>query len=104
MRGVTCGTCCSGWDSRSARKAAITTFESTGIVERLNLQRSGSTAKPYQVKQVRNVILKYKLEDSSDAPKSSSIGATRTACLLQKCLNFPAASRMATAMSRRYAL
>lgn len=32
-----------------------------GIEEILNLQPSGSKAKPYQVKQVRNIILKYKL-------------------------------------------
>ena len=32
------------------------------VVEILNLQPRGATAKPYQVKQVRNVILKYKLE------------------------------------------
>jgi len=29
--------------------------------EALNLQKEGSKAKPYQVRQVRNVILKYKL-------------------------------------------
>lgn len=29
--------------------------------EILNLQPKGAKAKPYQVKQVRNVILKYKL-------------------------------------------
>ena len=32
-----------------------------GIEERINLQREGNNAKPYQVKQVRNAILKYKL-------------------------------------------
>ncbi|MBV9072104.1 MAG: type II toxin-antitoxin system HicA family toxin [Acidobacteria bacterium] len=32
-----------------------------GIDEILNLQPLGSKAKPYQVKQVRNVILKYHL-------------------------------------------
>jgi len=31
------------------------------IVEILNLQPKGAKAKPYQVKQVRNVIIKYKL-------------------------------------------
>ena len=34
-----------------------------GIAERLNLQRGGSQAKPYQVRQIRGVILKYKLEE-----------------------------------------
>jgi hypothetical protein len=31
------------------------------VEEILNLQPIGSKAKPYQVKQIRNVILKYKL-------------------------------------------
>ena len=33
-----------------------------GVRERLNLQRDQSHAKPYQVRQVRQVILKYRLE------------------------------------------
>ena len=32
-------------------------------VERINLQRIGSDAKPYQVRQVRRVILQYELEE-----------------------------------------
>lgn len=32
----------------------------SGIEEIINLQSKGSKAKPYQVKQVRNIILKYK--------------------------------------------
>jgi hypothetical protein len=36
-------------------------FTKEGVVEILNLQPRDSHAKPYQVKQVRNVILKYKL-------------------------------------------
>ena len=36
-------------------------FTRDGIPEILNLQPKGSEAKPYQVKQVRNVILKYRL-------------------------------------------
>ena len=36
-------------------------FAQEGIEEILNLQPRGSKAKPYQVKQVRHVILKYKL-------------------------------------------
>ncbi len=32
-----------------------------GIEEILNIQPDGNKAKPYQVKQVRNIILKYKL-------------------------------------------
>ncbi len=36
-------------------------FRKAGILEKINLQRSGDSAKPYQVKQVRNVIIKHKL-------------------------------------------
>ena len=36
-------------------------FRKAGIVEKINLQREGSKAKVYQVRQVRVVILKYKL-------------------------------------------
>jgi hypothetical protein len=33
----------------------------SGVEEKINLQRAGAQAKPYQVKQVRSVILKAKL-------------------------------------------
>ncbi len=36
-------------------------FRKAGVEERINLQRDGNNAKPYQVKQVRAVILKYKM-------------------------------------------
>lgn len=36
-------------------------FTKNGVVEILNLQPKGNKSKPYQVKQVRNVIVKYKL-------------------------------------------
>ena len=36
-------------------------FTREGVDEILNIQPKGSMAKPYQVKQTRNVILKYKL-------------------------------------------
>ena len=36
-------------------------FRKEGITEKINLQRDGNKAKPYQVKQVRNIIVKYKL-------------------------------------------
>jgi hypothetical protein len=39
-------------------------FWKENIIEIMNLQSKGSKAKPYQVKQVRNVILKYKLGES----------------------------------------
>jgi hypothetical protein len=38
-------------------------FSRDGIEEILNLQARGANAKTYQVKQVRNVILKYKLAE-----------------------------------------
>ena len=41
-------------------------FTKQGIEEILNLQPRGSQAKPYQVKQVRAVILKYKLARGED--------------------------------------
>ncbi len=36
-------------------------FIKDGVEEILNLQPKGNKSKPYQAKQVRNVILKYKL-------------------------------------------
>ena len=36
-------------------------FTKPGIVERINLQREGSKAKPYQVRQVRKILAQYKL-------------------------------------------
>jgi len=36
-------------------------YSKNGVMEIINLQAKGSKAKPYQVKQVRNLILKYKL-------------------------------------------
>lgn len=41
-------------------------FTRQGVEEILNLQPKGSVAKPYQVKQVRAVILKYKLAGVQD--------------------------------------
>ncbi|HVG29483.1 MAG TPA: type II toxin-antitoxin system HicA family toxin [Pyrinomonadaceae bacterium] len=36
-------------------------FRKQGVEEKINLQREGGKAKPYQVRQVRAVIVKYKL-------------------------------------------
>jgi predicted RNA binding protein YcfA (HicA-like mRNA interferase family) len=36
-------------------------FNRDGVVEILNLQPKGDKAKPYQVKQVRSLIVRYKL-------------------------------------------
>jgi hypothetical protein len=38
------------------------TFRNQGVEEKINIQRDGIKAKAYQVRQVRNVILKYNLE------------------------------------------
>jgi len=39
-------------------------FRKAGVEEKINLQRDGNNAKPYQVKQVRTVLLKYKLGEA----------------------------------------
>jgi virulence-associated protein VapD len=36
-------------------------FRRHGVEERVNLQRDGANAKPYQVRQVRAVLVKYAL-------------------------------------------
>ena len=42
-------------------------FSREDVKEILNLQPKGANAKPYQVKQVRNVILEYNLGGDDDA-------------------------------------
>jgi predicted RNA binding protein YcfA (HicA-like mRNA interferase family) len=37
------------------------------VEERLNLQRDGAKAKPYQVRQIRALILKYRLRSEDNA-------------------------------------
>jgi predicted RNA binding protein YcfA (HicA-like mRNA interferase family) len=44
-------------------------FRKSGVAELVNLQRDGAKAKSYQVRQVRAVVLKYRLGD--DACKST---------------------------------
>jgi predicted RNA binding protein YcfA (HicA-like mRNA interferase family) len=36
-------------------------FTQAAVMERINLQREGSKAKPYQVRQVRKALVNYKL-------------------------------------------
>ncbi len=36
-------------------------FRKNGVAEKINLQRQGSKAKSYQVKQIRAIIQKYRL-------------------------------------------
>ncbi len=50
-----------GFDERVRGSHHIFSRDDWG--EMLNLQRSGSQAKPYQVRQVRRVILEYQLEE-----------------------------------------
>ena len=38
-------------------------FRKQGVRELVNRQRNGSRAKPYQVRQVRQVVLRYRLEE-----------------------------------------
>ena len=37
-------------------------FRKQGVAELINLQKDGNQAKAYQVRQVRNIIVKYRLE------------------------------------------
>jgi predicted RNA binding protein YcfA (HicA-like mRNA interferase family) len=48
-----------GFDERIRGSHHI--YTKSDVVEIINLQPKGSKAKPYQVKQVRNLSLKYKL-------------------------------------------
>lgn len=48
-----------GFDKRVSGGHHI--FRKEGVLEKINLQKEGNKAKPYQVRQVRNIILKYKL-------------------------------------------
>lgn len=53
-----------GFDERIRGSHHI--FTKYGVDEILNLQPKGANAKPYQVKQVRNLLLKYKLGEEID--------------------------------------
>ncbi|MBU0518674.1 type II toxin-antitoxin system HicA family toxin [bacterium] len=53
-----------GFEERTRGSHRI--FFRTNIEEIINLQPKGNLAKPYQVKQVRNLILKYKLGGVED--------------------------------------
>lgn len=50
-----------GFDERT--RGSHHMFRKQGVEEKINLQRDGNQAKVYQVRQVRAVILKYKLGD-----------------------------------------
>lgn len=53
-----------GFEERT--KGSHHIFRRPNVEERINLQRQGNKAKPYQVRQVRAVILRYQLEEPSD--------------------------------------
>ena len=42
-------------------------YRRAGIEEKINIQRADNKVKPYQVKQVREIILKYHLAGENDA-------------------------------------
>lgn len=46
-------------------------FRSESIIERPNLQRDGSKAKVYQVRQIRQIILRYHLGEGKDEDQES---------------------------------
>lgn len=48
-----------GFDERTRGSHHI--FRRSDVEDRINLQRDGKQAKPYQVRQVRGVILRYRL-------------------------------------------
>jgi hypothetical protein len=48
--------------TRKPGKGSHTLFFKEGVEEIINLQPIGNKAKPYQVKQVRNLFLKFQLE------------------------------------------
>ena len=48
-----------GFEQRT--RASHNMFRRQGVLEKPNLQRSGNNAKVYQVRQVRDIILRYRL-------------------------------------------
>ena len=54
-----------GFDSRI--KGSHHIFTKSGVEEILNLQPRAALAKPYQVKQVRDVLIKYRLVSGGDS-------------------------------------
>jgi hypothetical protein len=53
-----------GFDERTRGSHHL--FRKSGIIELINLQRDGSKAKVYQVRQVRAVLVKYRLAGEGD--------------------------------------
>jgi predicted RNA binding protein YcfA (HicA-like mRNA interferase family) len=53
-----------GFEERT--KGSHHIFRRADVEERINLQREGNKAKPYLIRQVRAVILRYKLREMTD--------------------------------------
>jgi hypothetical protein len=53
-----------GFDERIRGSHHI--FTKAGVEEIINIQPNGRAAKPYQVKQIRNLIVKYHLGDTNE--------------------------------------
>lgn len=62
---TTCDRSCSDSALRSGPEGATTSFAVRMSRTESILQRDGPKAKPYQVKQVRGVILKHRLADDA---------------------------------------
>jgi len=54
------------FDFEKRTKGSHHIFRKSGVFEKINLQKDGNKAKPYQVKQVRLLLLKYKLKLRDD--------------------------------------
>ncbi len=64
--GISCDDLCGllerlGFERRT--RGSHNVFRRPGVMEKPNLQRAGSKAKVYQVRQVRDIILRYRLGD-----------------------------------------
>ena len=64
---MTFAPCCSTWASWSVSEATTISSLRDGVPEILNIQPRGSQAKPYQVKQVRAVIVAHRLAEEPEA-------------------------------------
>jgi hypothetical protein len=63
---TSCATSSNGWGLKSAPAAATTFSGGTASGKLINLQREGSKAKVYQVRQVRQVVVRYGLEGEKE--------------------------------------
>ena len=54
-----------GFTEKSVRGDHFT-YKMSGVPDKINLQPNGKDAKPYQVRQVRNIVIQYKLGGTDD--------------------------------------